>query len=67
MKDLYYLTPTEVRTVTYTRDRAMSVSPLFFEHKRDAIAQLKSIITTRVNLDIKRLMALEKELANEKM
>lgn len=66
MKDLYYLTENAVIATTYTRDKAMSVAPIFFEHKSDALKQLKAIITTRVNEDVKRLMELERDLSNEK-
>ena len=64
MKDLYYVTSGLVRSVPYTRDRAMSVGVKFHENRRDALIEAKQQLEADVQDKVERMMAIERELAN---
>lgn len=53
----------ELREVEYTRDRAISVAPIFYSNKRDGLIALKSHIEMRVQKGVCSLIDIEKELA----
>lgn len=66
MDDLYYLHKDTVKTVPYSRDRALSVSPIFYPTKRQALIELKHRIEAKVQDGVEKLMSIEKELAEVK-
>lgn len=53
-----------VKDVESTRDRQMNVSGMFYRTRRDALVDLKEILTQRINTGICSIMEIERELAN---
>ena len=52
-----------VKDLPWTKNRAKSVSPLFYTTRRAALVDLKEIIEQRVQNGVCQIMALERELA----
>ena len=52
-----------VKDLPWTKNRAKSVSPLFYTTRRQALVDLKEIIEQRVQNGVCQIMALERELA----
>lgn len=68
MDKLYYLDlkQDELRSVEYTRDRATSVSPIFYSSRRDGLIALKSALELKMQGCVCKIMEIERELAREK-
>ena len=62
-RKLFYVHGDEIREVPWTKNRAKSVSPLFYTTRRAALVDLKEIIEQRVQNGVCQIMALERELA----
>ena len=54
-----------VKDLPWTKNRAKSVSPLFYTTRRAALVDLKEIIEQRVQNGVCQIMALERELAKK--
>ncbi len=63
--DLHYIDKAQmiVRAVPYSRDRAQSITQMFFNSRKDALTALKPVIEARVQDGVDKLMAIERELA----
>ena len=64
-RKLFYVHGDEIREVPWTKNRAKSVSPLFYTTRRAALVDLKEIIEQRVQNGVCQIMALERELAKK--
>ena len=62
---LYYVDTikNEVVEVEDSRDRAMCVSPIFYERKRDALRKLEEHVERKYYESLSRLRTVRKELA----
>ena len=54
-----------VKDLPWTKNRAKSVSPLFYTTRRQALVDLKEIIEQRVQNGVCQIMELERELAKK--
>lgn len=52
-----------VKDLPWTKNRAKSVSPLFYTTRRQALVDLKEIIEQRVQNGVCQIMEIEKEIA----
>ena len=52
-----------VKDLPWTKNRAKSVSPLFYTTRRQALVDLKEIITERINVGVCQIFEIERELA----
>ena len=55
-----------VRELEYTRQRALSVSPIFYQSRKEALMALKVRIEAKVQDGVDKLMSIERELAEGK-
>ena len=62
-RKLFYVHGDEIREVPWTKNRAKSVSPLFYTTRRQALVDLKEIITERINVGVCQIFEIERELA----
>ena len=62
-RKLFYVHGDEIREVPWTKNRAKSVSPLFYTTRRQALVDLKEIIEQRVQNGVCQIMEIEKEIA----
>lgn len=53
----------ELREVEYTRDRAISVAPIFYSNKRDGLIALKNILEAKMQGCVCKIMEIERELS----
>ena len=60
-RKLFYVHGDEIREVPWTKNRAKSVSPLFYTTRRQALVDLKEIIEQRVQNGVCQIMEIEKE------
>jgi len=67
-RNLYYVcrSTDTVKDLPYTENRANSISTLFYGSRREALIDLKALLTERVNTGICNIMQIERELANER-
>lgn len=66
MDDLYYIDiANHVRQTEYSRDKMLSVSPIFFTSKRTALIAAKDRIESDVQRGFNRIREIEKELAGD--
>ena len=61
---LFYIHGDEIRTVPRTDERVNSVSPMFYDSKRDCQIALKEHCELRANFYINRIRELEYQLAS---
>ena len=60
---LYYADTPDIQTLPYTRDRAMSVSPLFYATRKEALVVVKRELEVKAQKIVKRMIEIEFEIA----